>query len=360
MLRELHLSGGGRVFNGMDQKAIVRPATVSKKEMVITLNHFHELFENIENLKFKIIGCDFFRTPEEARNTHPPEWRIKCAGKNTWLCTAQGDEWSFIANSALQAKNGIIFDMASRISHQIRACEWRVRQLSECYADQVRSRCDEPHENGSRFKNGYTSLCYLALQAFLVDACILRDYLAEFYWQAVQKKHDSKIKNVTTLSGLLTYWKSNTPTDAAGREIAASAQKGQWIFELGAYRDLVVHTAPLAKAGKSLFAVDRQLQLPHGEALPGVKLPLPNNPAELKSDRVTGKYFLDTELNFARFTNAIEDIDNCQDALEYSHTCMQLLGAMSGSISDASPIRPEMPVITPIVGSLKINGTHVS
>lgn len=354
VLRELHLSGGGRVFNGMDQKTIISPLTNNKKEIIITLKRFSDLFKDVKILGLNIVGCDFFTSPEEAKSLHPPQWRTRCATNSTWLCTEQGHEWSFIANSAFKAKNGILCDIASRLSHQIRACEWRVRQLSECYADQLRSRSNNVYDNGARFKNGYTSLCYLALQAFLVDACILRDYLAEFYWEAIQDKENCKPVKITTLGGLVKQWGSNPPTEAPGKEIAASAKKGQWLFELGAYRDLVVHTAPLAQAGKSLYAVSRYFNLPRGEVLPGVKLPLPNSPAELSAERATGRYFLGSELNFARFINAIEDIDDCQDALEYSHLCMQLLSAMSQSISKASPVKPEMPIIIPIAGSFKI------
>lgn len=360
VLRELHLSGGGRVFNGMDQKAIIRPLTNNKKEIVITLKQFTDLFKDVKTLGLNIVGCDFFTSPEEAKSLHPPQWRTRCATNSTWLCTEQGHEWSFIANSAFNAKNGILCDIASRLSHQIRACEWRVRQLSECYADQLRSRSNNIYDNGTRFKNGYTSLCYLALQAFLVDACILRDYLAEFYWEAIQNKENCKPIKITTLKGLLTQWKSNPPTEAAGKEMAISAQKGQWLFELGAYRNLVVHTAPLAQAGKNLYAVDRHFNLPRGEVLPGVKLPLPNSPSELSAERATGKYFLGSELNFARFINAIEDVNDCQDALEYSHLCMQLLSAISQSISKASPVKPEIPLIIPIAGSFKISDIDAS
>lgn len=353
VIRELHLSGGCRAFNGMDPQVSISPPTLDDKKAIIKLSEFNHLYKDIKSLKLRIIGCDFFTSQEEAKSLQPPQWRTYCEAQETWNCTEQGDTWSFISNSAFELKNGVLWDSASRISHQIRACEWRLRQLSESYADQLRSSLERARDNESRFKDGYTSLCYLSFQSFLVDACILRDYLSEFYWEAIEKSKDSK--KVTTLSGLLKHWKAHPPTDSAGKEIAASAKKGQWLFEIGAYRDLVVHTAPLAQAGKSLFAVVCHNELSHGKVLPGIKLPLPDSPTELINERVSGRYFQDPNLNFARYLNAVEDIHRCRDALEYAHLCMQLLGAMSRSISKASPITPKIPVITPIPGSLKIS-----
>ncbi|MBP5089951.1 hypothetical protein HUS91_31240, partial [Pseudomonas chlororaphis] len=204
---------------------------------------------------------------------------------------------------------------------------------------------------------GYTSLCYLALQSFLVDACVLRDYLSEFYYETIIKIADPDASKITTLNGLLKRWKQQPPTDPAGKELRASAQSGQWLFELGAYRDLVVHVAPLSNAGRTLFAVTRTIEMPHGELLPAINLPLPGNPADLTKERVTGRYFQDPDLGFARLKNIIENTANSRDSLEYAHLCMQQLGAIASSISKISPIPPEVPLITQkdVIGDIKFS-----
>lgn len=168
---------------------------------------------------------------------------------------------------------------------------------------------------------------------------------------------DSDANKITTLNGLLKRWKQYPPTDPAGKELRASAQPGQWLFELGAYRDLVVHVAPLANAGRTLFAVTRTIEMPHGELLPAIKLPLPGNPASLTKERVTGRYFQDPDLDFARLKNIIENTPDSRDSLEYAHLCTQQLGAIANSISKISPIRPEMPLITQndIIGDIKFS-----
>lgn len=358
VIREVHLLGGGRAFNGMNPKVDIHPSTVTKKTLTIHLKDYHSLFHNLNTAGLEVIGCDFFTTPESANGYAPPQWRSMNKNGKIWLCAEEGDNWSFIAHSAFKHKKGLLCDIASRISHQIRACEWRLRQLSESYADQLKSRTySDAFKDNQRFFDEYTSLTYLSLQSFLVDACVLRDYLSEFYSEVTPNEiNNGQINKITTLSGLLRYWKISPPKNPVGKEILTSAKPGQWLFELGSYRDLVVHTAPLAQAGRTLCAVTKLFNLPHSEKLPGIKLPLPNNPARLKTERSSGRYFNDPELNFARFQNLIDDLDNTKDSLEYAHSCMQSLGAMAKSVSTLSPVKPEIPLITKsdIIGEIKI------
>lgn len=353
VLRELHLYGGGRVLNGMDQKADLRPSMISGKSASFKIKSFGSFYGDIKRLGLQIVGCDFFHTEEQANSFVPPEWRsINPVASLGWLCTDQGHAWSFIANAAFLQKSGLFYDMASRISHQIRACEWRLRQLSEAYSDQLSGRLlSKSFKANERFLDGYTSLCYLALQSFLVDACTLRDYLSEFYYEATIRKNDSSVPKITALSGLLKTWRSQPPQDKAGKELRASSLSGSWLYELGAYRDLVVHVAPLANAGKTLLAFTKTIEF-QGELLPAVQLPIPLKPAEVKSSRATGQYFDDPDLNFARSLNFVKDMESSRDALEYAHISMQQLGALCSSISDISPFAPEVPIIKPL--NLKI------
>ncbi|SDU07709.1 hypothetical protein [Pseudomonas orientalis] len=349
VLRELHLYGGGRVLNGMDQKADLRPSAMSGKIASLNIKSYGSFYGDVKRLGFQIIGCDFFHTEDQAKSFSPPEWRcLNTAGSPTWLCTDQGHDWSFIANTAFLQRSGVFYDMASRISHQIKACEWRLRQLSEAYSDQLNGRLfSKTFKANERFLDGHTSLCYLALQSFLVDGCTLRDYLCEFYSEAIIRKKDPSAPKITALSGLLKFWRSNPPHDKAGKELRASSLPDNWLYELGAYRDLVVHVAPLANAAKTLLAFTKTIEF-QGELLPAIQLPIPLKPAEIKSSRTTGQYFDDPNLNFARGLNFIEDMESSRDALEYAHISMQQLGALCSSVSHISPFAPEVPIVTPI------------
>ncbi|WP_125925125.1 hypothetical protein [Pseudomonas sp. p106] len=353
ILRELHLYGGGRILNGMDPKSDLRPHALSGKAASFQIKSYGSFYRDIRGLGFEILGCDFFQTEEQAKGFVPPEWRsINPSASPTWLCADQGHNWSFIANSAFLQKSGIFCDIASRISHQIRACEWRLRQLSEAYHDQLNGRLlSKSFKPNERFLDGHTSLCYLALQSFLVDACTLRDYLSEFYSEALIRMADPAIPRISSLSGLLKVWRSNPPQDKAGKELRASALPGNWLYELGAYRDLVVHVAPLANASKTLLVFTKTIEL-GGEQIPAIQLPIPLKPAQVTKSRTTGEYFDDPELNFARNLNHIETMDDSRDALEYAHITMQQLGASCNSIASVSPFAPETPIIKPI--NLKI------
>lgn len=356
VLRELHLYGGGRVFNGMDQKADLSPNAMNGKSACFNIKSFESLYSDVKRLGLQIVGCDFFHTEDQVKSFAPPEWRsLNPAAAPLWLCTDQGHNWSFIANSAFLQKDGLFYDIASRISHQIRACEWRLRQLSEAYSDQLNGRVlSKKFTPNDRFLDGYTSLCYLALQAFLVEACTLRDYLSEFYSEAIIRKEDPSASKITSLVGLLKIWKSQPPQDKAGKELRASSLPDNWLYELGAYRDLVVHVAPLANASKTLLVFTKIIEIPGG-LLPAIQVPIPLKPAQVKNSRTTGQYFDDPDLNFARGLNFIKDMESARDALEYAHISMQQLGALCNSIAGISPFVPEVPIITPI--DMKITKT---
>ncbi|WP_312904198.1 hypothetical protein [Stutzerimonas nitrititolerans] len=346
VLRELHLAGGCRALNGMDQYVELDTATLNGKSVKIRFEKFGALYAEVKKLRIPIVGCDFFLTQEQASGLLPPEWRVTSVSGPQWLCADQGHNWSFIQNSAFEEKNGVLCDLASRLSHQIRACEWRVRELSNCYAKQLASSIPRNYKESSLFLDGNTAQCYMAFQSFLIDACILRDYFCEFYAATILEK------DIASIGGLINHFKKNPPDDSAGKELHASAINGQWLCELGAYRNLVVHAAPLSQAGESLYAVARHFPLPEGEKLPAVKLPIPKNPSSLRDARNNGGYF--ENVDFARFSNSVKDVENCNDALEYSHLCMQLLGALSGSIAKVSPLKPTIPIAKPLPGTLKI------
>ncbi|WP_146256314.1 hypothetical protein [Pseudomonas sp. LLC-1] len=351
VLRELHTLGGGRVINGLDDTAFVQPAPLDAEEFDISIRDFTTLYSDISDLGLTIIGCDFYHGGNEY---NPPEWRPKnLRGAPAWICSEQGHRWLFLANSAFKRKQGLLYDICARISHQIRTCEWRLRQLSEAYFDQLNGRLKSGRfEAGQRFLDGHTSLCYLAFQAYLVDACVLRDYLAEFYTEVMLRPNDHKLK-ITAIKGLLKIWKSNPPVDSAGSIFKASVDGEGWLSELGAYRNLVVHTAPLASADRTLLSFTRFITLSNGQELPAIKVPIPQNPSEIIGSRSSEHYFKDSELGFARNRNFIDDHTNTLDALEYAHTTLQKLAGLCESIILTAPFEPEIPLITP--SNFKIN-----
>src|SRR5471032_1569332 len=176
VVRVVHLQGGCRALNGMNPQVAFEPDLLNGGRLGLTLPAFNSLFRQISDLGVAVIGCDFLTSAAEAEGYAPPQWRsFNGASDNARTCAYQGDHWSFIANGAFKNGLGLLWDIAGRVSHQLRACDWRLRQLSDAYRDQLRSalRGGEFADN-QRFMDGYTSMGYLALQAFLVEACVLR------------------------------------------------------------------------------------------------------------------------------------------------------------------------------------------
>jgi hypothetical protein len=333
----------------MDPQVLFDLKALDQGRVSLTLPSFGALFSRIQRCGIRVIGCDFLTTQEQANGHSPPEWRSMSLGSTSpWLCGEQGDHWSFIAHGAFNHQIGALWDIAGRISHQLRACDWRLRQLSDAYADQLRPFIGgKEFREGKRFTDGYTLLCFLALHAFLVDACVLRDYLAEFYaWVGAHNGMPISPHRITSMGTLVKRLDAMKPTDAFGTELRAVTQPGSWLHELGAYRDLIVHVAPLAKAGNSFFAVTRIFVLSGSRQMPGIKLPLPNDPTQLSQERGSGTYFDDKSMDFARFSSVSNDHAGMRDGLEYAHDSLHRLSLLAASASTLAPVPAEIPRLT--------------
>ena len=236
-----------------------------------------------------------------------------------------------------------MWDVASRISHQIRVCEWRFRQLSEAYHDQLIAVIQS-----KRFKerngvvDGFTWLGYLAFQAFVVDACVLRDYFAEYRALILPPESQLPVK-VRRLKSLKQYYLDKIEPEAEADKLLASATvQGGWLFVLSAYRNLVVHYAPIASAGKDLFAYCVRGRLANGGELPSIKLPIPQDPDDIIVKRSSGSHLEDPSLDYARFINALKDPESVPDGLDYAFSLIAELALLGLRLSEISPVAPQM------------------
>ncbi|MGQ3319112.1 hypothetical protein ACT4MW_07200 [Pseudomonas brassicacearum subsp. neoaurantiaca] len=333
--REVHISGGIRVLSYGGSCNFLYPGDMTGEKKAIQIQTYTSLFSDIRRLGLEVVGCDFFTGPHSHAR---PEWRIKSSLGSDWLTWDQGRDWSFIAHGAFKKGDSKLYDIATRISHQLRSCEWRVRQLSESYMDQLNAKLQSgDFKDGQRFLDGFTELCYLAAQTFLIDACTLRDYLIEFYWH-VKPTGSAKI---TSIGSLCSHWKKTPPTDPHGLEIQKISSPGNWLDILGSYRNLIIHAAPLATAGATLYSIAGIVKLSNSESLPFVKLPLPSDPGKLKDDRNSGKHFDDPSLRRARFHNIIEKADavSALDSLTYANSCLEKLSVWAASLAELSPVK---------------------
>ena len=255
----------------------------------------------------------------------------------------------------MKAKNGYIWDLARRISHQSWLTNWRYRELSEAYRDHVVVGLKGGKgKTTGRFANEFTELVYSALQSFMIDACILRDNLAEFYWWHLrQGGYVKSSKTVTTMGGLLNgqFKAAKVPDRVHSFILDGTTENTGWIWLLTEYRNLVVHVAPLTLADQVLFASWVETDV-NGRSVVGVKLPLPKNPLALSKSRNDGSLFEDPAGTRATFANVMKDDANTLDCLQYATTVVSGLALLSWHTIFVSPIKPKMPEFHIVEGKI--------
>lgn len=360
-LRFVHLVGGCHAINEPGPSVKIGPKALNGKTVQFQLSGYgalySALYSKFETIELPIIGVDFYSHVMEIEGRTPPDWRpFHKIGASVWFCEDVTRIWSEISHSAHRKKNGRLWDLASRIKHQLRVCSWRLRQISVAYNEQLSARLkSNDFKAGQRFEDGFTWLAYLSIQAFLVDACVLRDYLAEFanYFVLGPKyKIDEKVSTMAALKGkILNHVQAS---DIIVDNLKTAVEGNGWIKQLGEYRDLVVHVAPLARAEKCLFAVCRELNLTESDQLAAIACPIPDNPAEIIKSRVKGDLFSDFEHQLDTFWKATVGETSTKDGLEYAHLVTGWLSELSNLLAQESPLPPEKIVIgqTDIIGPI--------
>ncbi len=348
-VRSIHLQGGCRANDVGGRLQLELLASNGRHAEVIPPS-FHHAYGVLRRAGFLIVGADFFFEIEQADGRRLPSWRAHHPIRGTsWPCADQADKWSSIAHSAIRQKNGLLWDVATRISHQLRTCDWRLRQVSEAYRDQLHAKVRTgKFADGLRFFDGFTWLGYLAIQAFLVDACVLRDYLAEYralvLTQSGQRTFTSKITRIASLKRQ--YLSKDQLTTPVDQQMQKATEAGGWLHLLGEYRDLVVHYAPLASAGQDLYALCTKIPLDAQKTLPSIKLPIPSDPDKISAARTSGAHVDDPEQNYARFLNAMKDPESALDGLGYAHSVLGHLSVLASELAAVSPVKPETRVLT--------------
>ena len=358
--RIVHLIGGCRAINNRGPIVNFDPPTLKGKQRQFQLTKYGAIFHSLESTGAVVIGVDFYSHVLEAKGIVPPNWRSYHRTKTTsWPAEETAQKWRNIGHAAFKQKNGKLWDIGSRIGHQLRVCAWRLREISEAYSNQLFSRTElKDFKVGQRFEDGFTWLSYLAIQSYLVDACILRDYLSEFMFEYIYK--DMVDFGNLKITAMGTFKKKLldklTESDNFTQELKQATSKEGWITLLGNYRDIVVHSAPLAQAGRKLYSVCEKLKLVDGEELPIIRCPIPENPARILTSRSTDSHFQDFDKQFKIFIDAAKGDMPVIDGLEYASDSLGKLAILSDRIAAKSPIGPEMPVFdsSNIIGEIKI------
>jgi hypothetical protein len=339
--RLFHLTGGVRAYNLEGPETDFEPMVLGDKVCKIRVPNYASAYKHIESLGVQVIGVDFYTHALELKGEAPPHWRVFSRG---WPTATQAQQWAEISHAAFEEKNGHLWDLASRISQQVRTCDWQLRQVSQAYAAQLMGRYKQKSiAAGSRFVDGFTNLAYIAIQSYLIDACTLRDYLAEFLAHFTWKQLLKAEEVIDSLTGLRTKILLRVPRpDPLADFISTSIADGGWLRQLGEYRNLIVHTAPLAMAGGRWFATIEHRPFPESHMMPILRLPLPTNPSQLKKERSSGKLFTDFNAQFEAFTRAVKGQVPWVDGLDYLWTTHVQLADLAAQVASTSPVKGKM------------------
>lgn len=356
--RVIHSLGGIRLINEYGPPVKIFPNAVNGKIATFETPSYEALFGRSEKIGLPIIGVEFYTHPGQFDGKDIPEWRAFYRSSNTVWGNEEGARlWSDIGTGAHKVKSGRLWDVGSRISQQLRVCGWRLKELSVSYNSQLLSVAEgKDFTTSTRFMNGFTWLCYMSIQSFLIDICILRDYLAEYAACFVfDRAQDKKHMNITTLSGLKKHIIKNND-DPIAKELDVISGDDGWLKVLGAYRDLVVHSAPLAQAERKLYAITKTAKIPGGE-LPYICCPIPKNPQEISASRASGSIFKDFEEQFNKYVGIGEKDEHYVDGLDYCHEVLGLMSRLANSLASKSPVKPQMMVFdsSNIIGDVKIS-----
>jgi hypothetical protein len=346
--RTVHLVGGCRAICGLEPRIEVVPKALSGKVLTAELSDYGALYSTLESGNVEIVGVDFISDLRQADGRTPAEWRVyhkRTKERPTaWPCEDVTQKWADIGKSAYNEKIGRLWDLARRISHQLRVCGWRLRQISEAYYQQLNAEIHNENgfKVGRRFDNAFVWQSYVAIHAFLVDACILRDYLVEFAAHFVYgPRLGMATITVTTAAGLKKLLSKLADADELAASLRSAIAENGWLRELGAYRDLVIHVAPLARAEQRLFANTGTLLVDGSDHLPFTNCPIPDDPEKIMASRTRGDFFNDFAAQWETYGKGNNRDLPSRDALTYCHMALGKLTELAESLSVHSPVMPK-------------------
>ncbi len=351
IIRIVHLSGGIRAINNPGSIVSVTP-TLKDSDISFEIPSYNSL---VATLKKKILSCpfgiDFYRIPEEIGGLYPPYWR------SVTLTHRAIDTWRQLFNSGHSEKDYEFAEISSKIAFQLKAIEYRLREISESYHSELSAVCAKKEfkeGNGIESPNSYP--IYLSVHSFLIDACILRDYLSEF----LSIYHYGKYKKVDSLSALLKdVIKKKKIDDRISKvifEITDEKNPFGWLSKLTAYRNLVVHNIPLIYSEGRTYVLLVKNKIAKNVEIPSILFPLPKDPHKIRNLRSKNELYKD----FGNWKSSIlkNPLDDkiIHDALSYCYLFLMRISEFALDIATSSPYKPSQPNITEkdIIGEVQI------
>ncbi|MFA0066228.1 hypothetical protein [Vibrio breoganii] len=353
--RIAHLAGGLTAqVEPMSDQVILWPQSIDGKEAQISIPTFGRLYYALEKYDLCIVGVEFITDQSEYLGEAPTQFRGYAKQQQIWPNWDSFQLWRSLALSSFEAKDGLGYDLSNRISYQLNALNDKLKNLSIKYRDQLNAIVlKNDFIDGQRFHDGFTNLVYQEFHSFLFEAGILRDYLCEYVYNfsstaglKLTHKNSEKIQEITTANGLLKALNNAPELSELEEQLKISMAPDGWLFELGIYRDLVMHTAPISIASHQLYAIQIVHEFPDGKQFPSVRFPLPDNIESVYKDRCRRGDFRKYIEQFDALCEKSLDEYGKYDCLEYANKIHGLLSNLALSIGGLSPNEPKRMVFT--------------
>lgn len=347
--RIVHLLGGARATVEYGPEVLIFPPNVQRRVTSLSSPTFGSLFTTLRRHGLLPIAVAAKHPGRRGSGLIPSDQRVfLLQGRSwSWACRGQSDNWRGIAHAAMDAGDLMLWDLAKRLGYQMEVCEWRLLQISNAYHEQLEAvhASSRPIQAGTRFEDGYTWHVYLALQSFFVDCCIFRDYLAEFVARFVLPE-PMKTDQIDSMVGLIKkVLNRETLTDKLLFDLKSFSSSGGWLNTLGAYRDLVVHCAPLARSESMLMAQLVEVPVVGHPPILAVELPLPADPVATQASRKGPDRLKYLEGEIKRLQSVSSGHAPSRDALLYCYEVLCSLTLLSQRMMARSPQEPTIPSI---------------
>lgn len=360
-VRIFHLAGGARAINRKNGKVNFFPEIEGSHGIQIEIDTYGAVYNKLESLGLKIFGVDFYHHIIHVNGEAPPDWQSfnRTIKGELWRVELVVQRWRDIAHAAFKKQDGLLWDISSRIAYQLRTVAWRLREISEAYHNQVKGIIQRSaFKDGCQIMDGFTGFVTMALHGFLVDICILRDYLAEFTAIAFNI-NDSAKNRITKMSKLIKPLKNLSASKPVIQQLKEATETGGWIKIMSSYRNLIVHSAPLAIAQEKVLAKCTELKVEGKGGIPSVRYFLPKSPEAICNSRSQGSHFIDFSNMIEKFSPSGEEQKQTLDGMDYAHSVLGKIGKLAGDLARESPIAPEPMVFdkSNIIGEIKITKT---
>lgn len=211
------------------------------------------------------------------------------------------DRWGFVATHAQRSGDGEYARIAASIATSLRAAGVQLRNLSDCYYDQLLGALKRKDQAGSRFANIALTELHIACHALTAELGSARDYLSMVAAQRV-----SAPDRIDALNRLVDWATKSANASAAEDPLVAQMVAGfdknggdPWLWEIGEFRNTFLHRLPLGLTDSAKLLTLREIATRNG--------PVQSITLEIEAPIGSGK-FADALGLFAKLSARLDDL----------------------------------------------------